>query len=156
MAVDTGSVTTTILTALAGIGAGGYAVWRRLKSDNLTDSTDQKSQRLIDNLERQLQREIETKEGLGKVIDRLAAERNEAVQKLGKLEGVVHALEKEVQHMTEELHSLEKENAQLTSQIMNMSAALDEVRTQVGAMVALNNQLLDQLKKREAERSGEQ
>lgn len=120
-----------LLSAVGGIGAGGYVIHRRLKSDKNSDAIDSKGQQLYDSLaaqlgserishREQLSYERETNMKLGETIDRLAKERNEAVQNVGRLEGQVTALQGQVTRLQSEVEKLESTNKSLFEQIMAM------------------------------------
>lgn len=136
-----GGVTAAVVAGLAAL----YGVWRRLKSDNSTDKLDAKSQQLIDNIEEQLKRETEEKIRLSNVIERLAAERNEAVSQVGKLEATVQNLDDRITRMTGEVTRLEEENEKLTDIIQSMVAKVEGLSNEVLKLVTKNGELMSLL-----------
>lgn len=130
---------------VGGAAAGGYAVWRKVKGDLKSDGVDSKTQMLINNLETQLIREAEEKHRMSAVIDRIAAERNNAVSKVGELNGIVHALQKEVERMSAELEEVEKHNKMLTDSMLNMSETMNEFRLQMSELKQTNDKLVEAL-----------
>lgn len=126
----------TILTGLGGLGLGGYAVHRKLMADGKTDNLDAKARVIIDRLESQLETERKNGSHLGDVIDRIAKERNDAVQQVGRLEGTVHALQGEVERMRAEVVKLEKKNSALTDEIQTMSGTVQALSGQIQTMLA--------------------
>ncbi|QNJ57343.1 chemotaxis protein [Pseudomonas phage Dolphis] len=120
-----------LFTGIGGLGAGGYAVHRTLKRDQTSDKLDERAQAIITRLESQLEAERRNNQILGQNIDRIAAERNSAVQQVGRLEGTVHALEGEVGRLRTEIQSLETKNSELTKQIAGLHG---EVRSLVETM----------------------
>lgn len=137
---------TKLATGLAGIGAGGYAVWRLLKNDKKSDGLDGKAQALIDNLESQLKREIDEKHKVGSVVDRLAAERNEAVQQLGRIQGVVEGLENEVKRMTSELVRVEERNKELSATVIELTSVISDLATKLAQLQTSNNEFINEIR----------
>ncbi len=119
-----------LVTGIGGLGVGAYAVARKLKADKNSDTLDAKSQGIITRLESQLETERKNNAHFGEVIDRLAKERNEAVQKVGRLEGAVQALQGEIKR-------LEQKNASLTQEITSLH---EEVRMLSGNIATLIEQ----------------
>jgi predicted RNase H-like nuclease (RuvC/YqgF family) len=128
---------TNIGSAIAGLGVGGYTIHRVFKRDANSDQIDDKGQRLIDSLSRQidlernahaaqLKYERDNSARLGLTIDRLSEERNEAVKTVGRLEGQVQALQASVEHLQAEVRKLEA----------IISSLIDEVREFRRAMAA--------------------
>lgn len=108
-------------SALVGLSVGGYTISRIYRRDSNIDKIDDKSQKLIDNLSRQIDLERESYTGqikyerdtnmrLGETIDRLSAERNEAIQNVGRLEGQITALSQAVEHLRSEVERLTAAN----------------------------------------------
>jgi chromosome segregation ATPase len=126
----------TLITALGGLGVGGYAVHRKLRADGKSDTLDAKAQLIIERLETQLGTERTTNQHLGDVIDRIAKERNEAVQQVGRLEGTVQALQGEVERMRAEVVKLEKKNTALTEEINAMGGTVRDLTSQIHLMLA--------------------
>lgn len=118
-------------TGIGGLGAGGYTVHRILKRDKTSDNLDERAQAIITRLESQLDAERRNNQVLTQNIDRIAAERNSAVQQVGRLEGTVHALEGEVGRLRTEIQNLEKKNSELTTEIAGLHR---EVRSLVESM----------------------
>lgn len=124
-----------LLTGLGGLGVGGYAAARKLKQDRNTDKLDEKSRLIIDRLETQLETERKNSNHLGEVIDRLAKERNDAVQQTGRLEATVTALQGEVQRMRAEVVNLEEKNTGLTREINSLSGTVRALSDQITVML---------------------
>lgn len=130
---------------LGSVAAGGYAVWRKVRGDLHNDGVDDKTQTLIGNLESQLVRAGEEKEKLTAVIDRIASERNDAVSKVGELNGIVHALQKEVARMSSELEEVEQRNKELTDSMLGMARTMQEFSAQMQELKSSNAKLVDAL-----------
>lgn len=128
---------------LGSVGTGGYVVWRKVKGDLRNDGVDDKTQTLIGNLESQLSREVEEKHKLSAVIDRIAGERNEAVSKVGELNGIVHALQKEVARMSGELEEVEQRNKELTDSMLKMTETMQQFSAQMQELQSSNAKLVD-------------
>lgn len=125
----------SLLAALGGLGLGGYTVHRKLKADRTSDTLDAKSQAIIERLEEQLANERKNNLQMGEVIDRVAKERNDAVQQVGRLEGTVHALQGEVERMRNEVVRLEKKNAELTHQITGLNETVRNMSDRINVML---------------------
>lgn len=130
---------------LGSVGAGGYVVWRKVKGDLRNDGVDDKTQTLISNLESHLMREVEEKHKLCAVIDRIAAERNDAVSKVGELNGIVHALQREVERMSGELKEVEQRNKELTYSMIAMAKTMKEFGDQMQELKNTNDKLVGAL-----------
>lgn len=124
-----------LLTGIGGLGVGGYAVSRKLKADKNSDTLDGKAQVIIERLETQLDARIKENNHLGEVIDRVARQRNEAVQQVGRLEGTVHALQGEVERMRGEVVKLERKNVALTEKIGSLNDTVLNLSTQISVML---------------------
>lgn len=122
-----------LIVGIGGFGAGGYGVYRRLRSDSNSDFIDRKSQALINNLSEQLVHERDNSRKLGEVIDRLAKERNEAVQALGALEAQIEALKREVMRQEELNTQLKQEVLRLREDILVMARSLGPGSEQHGS-----------------------
>ena len=124
-----------LLTGIGGLGVGGYAVHRKFKADNNSDTLDGKAQLIIERLETQLDARIKENNHLGEVIERVARERNEAVQQVGRLEGTVQALQGEVERMRGEVVKLERKNVALTERIGSLNDTVLNLSTQISVMM---------------------
>lgn len=124
-----------LLTGIGGLGLGGYAVHRKLKADKASDVLDGKAQVIIERLETQLDSRIKENNHLGEVIDRVARERNEAVQQVGRLEGTVQALQGEVERMRAEVVKLERKNVALTTQITSLNDTVRNLTDRINVML---------------------
>lgn len=125
-----------LVTGLAGIGLGGYGVHRKLKADRNSDTLDSKASAMIERLEEQLDSERKHNAHLAEAIDRVARERNDAVQQVGRLEGTVHALQSEVERMSTEVIKLEKKNKTLSEEITNLSGTVRNLSDQIHVLLA--------------------
>lgn len=121
----------TLIYGITGVGVGGYAVHRKLKQDSNGDAVDGKTQKLIDGLTSQLDKERGHSERLGVVIDRLSTERNEAVKALGELNGQIRFMGHQIERLQGEIQKQEKLNAdlndtvsELRDEVMSMSKRL--------------------------------
>lgn len=124
----------SILYGLCGTGAGGFAVWRYLKSSMNTDALDAKAQAIIKNLQEMLKAEWDKNQKLSDSIDRVAKERNEAVQAVGRLEGTIEVLSGQVNTLKNEVERLERQNTTLGGQLTDIKTVLDGlVRDRKGA-----------------------
>lgn len=106
--------------ALGGTGVGGYAVHRRLKSDRKVDHVDDATQGLIKTLTEQLRDERARSDHLGTVIDRLSAERNDAVRTLGEMSGQMASMTSEIGRLKEEIVKQEQMNHELNSSVARL------------------------------------
>lgn len=97
-----------------------YSSVRKINADKKTDDVDEKTQALIDAVTDQLNSERGTNNHLREVIERVAGERNDAVQKVGELQGQVAALDNHVGLLRTEIEKLELKNALLTKEISDL------------------------------------
>ena len=79
------------------------------------------------------------------VIDRIAGERNEAVSKVGELNGIVHALQKEVARMSSELEEVEQRNVELTNSMLKMTETMQLFSSQMQELQSSNAKLVEAL-----------
>ena len=126
---------TNLVSAIGGIGVGGYTLTRIYRRDSNSDALDNKSQKLIDNLTHQIEYERETNIRLGQTIDRLSSERNEAVQNVGRLEGQITVLQAAVEHLQSEVIKLEKINETLAFEVNTMREEFSAMRTSLSRSV---------------------
>lgn len=125
-----------LVAGIVGIGSGGYVVARKLKADRNSDALDAKAQVIIERLETQLGTERLNNSHLGEVIDRVAKERNDAVQQVGRLQGTVEALSGEVERMRGEVIKLEKKNVALTEEITSLNGTVRNLSDQIHVMLS--------------------
>ena len=122
--------TTQMIAAITGSGvaiSGAiYAALRKIKTDDTADKVDIKTQALLDNINAQLESERAENKALRDAVERVATERNEAVQTVGKMEGHVTALEREVASLSAQVQSLKDENKLLTAEIHEMRKQLQQ------------------------------
>lgn len=137
---------------VAAIAAAIYGIKRRLSADTSADKLDGKAEQLITKLETQLQRERDHSQHLGEVIERVATERNEAVQQVGRMEGTIQALERELNRVGCELVKLESRNTQLANQVEQLTAAISDMNTRLDAVNAINADLIAMIQRNEAAR----
>lgn len=112
---------------MVGIATVGYLWFRRIKSDNASDIVDSKSQKLIDNLNEQLSVKIAEISKLHEVVERVAVERNNAVQQVGKLEATVQLLGERVEEMKAEITRLELENKIMSENVSKLTMKVIEL-----------------------------
>lgn len=102
---------------MLGGGTTGYLFLQRAKRDRranaVADAEAEAEMSVIGQLRNQLELERSHSAELGKTVDRLAAERNEAVRVAGKLQGEVVALSQQVEHLSEQVAELQRENEEL-------------------------------------------
>lgn len=104
----------TVLPLAGGAGVswiGLYYIFRMLRKDSNSDQLDGKAKAIIDAQERQLTSEREANAWLHKEKERVSQERNDAIQKMGRMEGEIHSLTKEVSRLREELTAVKVEMA---------------------------------------------
>lgn len=92
-----------------GSGLGLYYIFRMLRRDSNADALDGKSKVIIDALERQLANEREANNWLHKEKERVSQERNDAIRKMGEMQGEIHSLTSEVNHLRIELSSVREQ-----------------------------------------------
>lgn len=149
----------TITTALVGIGGAAYLVIRKLKSDktsdtiaenavSLSEKVDARTQTLIDNLQQEVQSKNDQNKHLSEVIERVASERNEAVQLVGELKATVGSLSERVMEMRNEMEKLEKENSNLASQVAQMTKDLKDLGLRMVDLALKNQELVTALQAR--------
>ena len=123
--MTTAAEAATAVSALSNLGgagtigavvAGAIAILLALKPllsrIKLSTSMDQGQINALDRLGQMLNEERAARRLAEERADRFAAERNEAIQKIGKLEGEVHALQSRVDDLTRQISAImEKRNA---------------------------------------------
>ena len=124
-----------LVTGIAGLGVGGYGVHRKLRADGKSDTLDAKAQAIIERLENQLETERKNGVHLSDAIDRVAKERNEAVQQVGRLEGTVHALQGEVERMRAEVLKLEHKNQAMSEEITGLSRTVTDLSHRIQSLL---------------------
>lgn len=97
------------LGAGGGSGIGAYYLFRMLRKDSNSDQLDGKSKSIIDHLEKQVASEREANAWLHKEKERVSIERNDAIQKMGKMEGEIHSLTREVGYLRDELAAMKEQ-----------------------------------------------
>lgn len=123
----------SVIYAMCGTGAGGFAVWRYLKSSLNTDALDAKAQAIIKNLQEMLKSEWDKNQKLSDSIDRVAKERNEAVSAVGRLEGTIEVLSGQVNTLKNEVERLERQNSTLGTQLSEIKVMLTSFAPNRGA-----------------------
>lgn len=89
------------------------------RTDKLADATVNAEVGAIERLQMQLDSEREHTADLGKTIDRLSAERNQAVEAAGMLKGKVEALQNQVEHLSAQVEELQRENEELHALVVD-------------------------------------
>lgn len=135
MGIPTPEWVNVLFSALGGLGIGGYAVWRKVGADLKGDKLDEKHVQIITSLEQQLSSERELNKHQREVIDRVAKERNEAVQKVGRLEGSIQALESQIAHLQNQVTHLEADNKRLMQRVGDMSDKFALVSEQLAKLL---------------------
>jgi hypothetical protein len=126
-----------ILGSLGLLGGSIYMVARRLKGDGKSDQLDDKSHKIINALESQLEAERALTKGLHESIDRVAKERNAAVSNLGRVEGHVQALEQQVANLRDEIHNMDLENQRLSALVTETNSAMVKMTNEFAAILAI-------------------
>lgn len=136
---------------LIGLGTVAYIWIRRLKADSVNDKVDEKTQKFIDNLNHTIDQKTDENKHLSEAIERVAAERNEAVQEVGGLKVKVQHLEESVDSMTKEVERLQLENARLVDRVDEMLEALNKLGLQVVDLANKNQDLMEELRQKRQE-----
>lgn len=113
------------LAFVFGIGGASYLFHRRFKNDSrndkVADANAAAEVSIIEKLQTQIDAERDHSTELGKTIDRLAEERNAAVETAGMLKGKVESLQQQVGHLSDQVNDLQLENAELHRLIIDSS-----------------------------------
>lgn len=134
--------TTTAGGLVAGAGvilAAGYNALRKIKGDVRVDKIDDATQKLIDSLSKQHDKDIAT-------IERLAGERNGAMERVGRLEATIIHQTSELERMSSEVTKLEEEVRELFAQNHHYMGEIDALRAENKVLQAQNEELLEQAK----------
>ena len=122
----------------AGVGAvlaAGYSALRKIKGDVRVDKIDDATQKLIDNLVAQRDKDMNT-------IERLAGERNGAMERVGSLEATIKYQTTELERMSSEVTKLEAEVRELYTQIHLYTGEIDALRAENKVLQTQNTDLL--------------
>lgn len=119
------------LYGAGGAGAGGFAIWRYLKSTMNDDALNAKAQAIIKNLQDMLHTEWDKNQKLSEAVERVSRERNDAVQAMGRLEGQVEALTGHVQVLQDEVKRLEEQGIRREQQNNELLAELRHIRAHI-------------------------
>ena len=122
----------------AGVGAvlvSAYGALRKIKGDVRVDKIDDATQKLIDNLTKQRDKDMVT-------IERLAGERNGAMERVGSLEATLKYQTQELERMSGEVTKLEEEVRELYTQIIHYTGEIDALRTENKVLQEQNEELL--------------
>lgn len=132
------------LTTTGGLVAGGslllaagYNALRKIKGDVRVDKVDDATQKLINSLMDQHEKDIAT-------IERLATERNGAVERVGSLETTVKYQTVELERMSTEVGKLEDEVRELFAQNHHYMGEIDALRAENATLQKQSNELLSQ------------
>lgn len=132
------------LTTTGGLAAGGgvvlatlYTALRKIKGDVRIDKVDDATQKLINSLMDQHEKDTAA-------IERLATERNGAVERVGSLETTVKYQTVELERMSAEVCKLEDEVRVLFSQNHHYTAEVDALRAENATLQKQSNELLSQ------------
>lgn len=113
----------------------GYHALRKIKGDVRVDKVDDASQKLIDNLMTQHDKDISS-------IERLAKERNTAVERMGSLETTIKFQTAELERMSTEVVKLEDKVRELFMQNQHYMGEIDALRTENKTITIQNDELL--------------
>ena len=122
----------------AGVGAvlvSAYGALRKIKGDVRVDKIDDATQKLIDNLTKQRDKDMVT-------IERLAGERNGAMERVGSLEATIKYQTQELERMSGEVTKLEEEVRELFAQNHHYMGEIDALRAENKVLQAQNTDLL--------------
>lgn len=120
-----------LIAALIAAGWALYRLSRVVKADRTSDQLDAKGRDAIDRWQGIAERAEERADRAQLTIERVAKERNDAVQLVGKLEA-------QVGHLTEEVEELRQENGRLMATLQDQSEMLR-------GMKQVNDHILAQL-----------
>ena len=130
------------VTTAGGLAAGagllmaaGYNALRKIKGDVRVDKIDEATQKLIDNLTKQRDKDMAT-------IERLAGERNGAMERVGRLEATIIHQTSELERMSSEVTKLEEEVRELFAQNHHYMGEIDALRAENKVLQAQNTDLL--------------
>lgn len=130
------------LTTAGGLAAGagavlvaGYNALRKIKGDVRVDKIDDATQKLIDNLTKQRDKDMAT-------IERLAGERNGAMERVGRLEATIMHQTSELERMSGEVTKLEEEVRELFAQNHHYMGEIDALRAENKVLQEQNTDLL--------------
>lgn len=130
------------LTTAGGWSAGvalvlgaAYQALRRIKGDVRVDKVDDATQKLIENLMSQHDKDISS-------IERLAKERNTAVERMGSLETTIKFQTAELERMSTEVVKLEDKVRELFMQNQHYMGEIDALRTENKTITIQNDELL--------------
>jgi len=112
-----------------------YGALRKIKGDVRVDKIDDATQKLIDNLTKQRDKDMAT-------IERLAGERNGAMERVGSLEATLKYQTQELERMSGEVTKLEEEVRELYTQIIHYTGEIDALRTENKVLQEQNEELL--------------
>lgn len=122
----------------AGMGAvlvAAYSALRKIKGDVRVDKIDDATQKLIDNLTKQRDKDMAT-------IERLAGERNGAMERVGSLEATIKYQTQELERMSGEVTKLEEEVRELFAQNRHYIGEIDALRAENKVLQSQNEELL--------------
>ena len=111
-----------------------YGALRKIKGDVRVDKIDDATQKLIDNLTKQRDKDMVT-------IERLAGERNGAMERVGSLEATLKYQTQELERMSGEVTKLEEEVRELYTQIIHYTGEIDALRTENKVLQEQNEEL---------------
>lgn len=130
------------LTTAGGWSAGialvlgaAYQALRRIKGDVRVDKVDDATQKLIENLMSQHDKDITS-------IERLAKERNTAVERMGSLETTIKFQTVELERMSNEVGKLEDEVRELLIQNQHYTHEIDALRSENRAIKQQSDELV--------------
>lgn len=122
----------------AGVGAvlvAAYGALRKIKGDVRVDKIDDATQKLIDNLTKQRDKDMAT-------IEQLAGERNGAMERVGSLDATIKYQTAELGRMSGEVTKLEEEVRELYTQIIHYTGEIDALRAENKVLQSQNTELL--------------
>ncbi len=120
-------ISVSIGTGLAAI----YAIARKLKFDRSSDTKDEKTLLILENLNTQLESERQENTELRLFIEKIAVERNQAVQTIGSLKGHITGLEQQVELLKEHVKMLESENRKMMLEVRLMRKENQDAKKEI-------------------------
>lgn len=112
-----------------------YGALRKIKGDVRVDKIDDATQKLIDNLTKQRDKDMAA-------IERLAGERNSAMERVGRLEATIMHQTSELERMSGEVTKLEEEVRELFAQNRHYIGEIDALRAENKVLQSQNEELL--------------
>lgn len=136
-----------VALVLAAIFTAIYGIFWRQRRDWSHDGLEAQRDKLRLELAEELERVKDERDHLRDACERVGHERNLAVQQVGKMEGSIDVLTKQVETLEEELRETREELREARDQLRETRAELAEDRALLKGMQDAMNQLIDGVKK---------